>query len=123
LFDRLLAFDVQVDLSEGAQHAYSRFLKVKGEIEGSLPTRGGKRRELKEEDFSRKGAIFLREKSQFDYLVERPDSKDRAKAIIDAMTLIEEDYESLDPHTSAGTSWSPSRLCRRRPPPYAAKWR
>jgi type I restriction enzyme M protein len=77
------------------RHAYSRFLKVKGEIEAGLPTRGGKRRELTKEDFSRKGAIFLREKSQFDYLVERPDSEDRAKAIIDAMTLIEEDYESL----------------------------
>jgi type I restriction enzyme M protein len=77
------------------RHAYGRFVKVKGEIEASLPTRGGKRRALTKEDFSRKGAIFLREKSQFDYLVERPDSEDRAKAIIDAMTLIEEDYESL----------------------------
>ena len=77
------------------RHAYSRFLRVKAEIENSLPSRGGKRRELTKEDFSRKGAIFLREKSQFDYLVERPDSEDRAKAIIDAMTLIEEDYDSL----------------------------
>ena len=77
------------------RHAYSRFLRVKDEIEATLPTRGGKRRELTKEDFSRKGAIFLREKSQFDYLVERPDSEDRAKTIIDAMTLIEGDYESL----------------------------
>jgi len=77
------------------RHGYSRFLKVKAEIENSLPSRGGKRRELTKEDFSRKGAIFLRQKSQFDYLVERPDSEDRAKAIIDAMTLIEEDYDSL----------------------------
>lgn len=78
------------------RHAYSRFLRVKGEIEESLPSRGGKRRELTKEDFSRKGAIFLREKSQFDYLVERPDSEDRAKAVIDAMTLIESDYQSLN---------------------------
>jgi type I restriction enzyme M protein len=77
------------------RHAYSRFLRVKGEIEESLPSRGGKRRELTKEDFSRKGAIFLREKSQFDYLVERPDSEDRAKAVIEAMTLIEGDYQSL----------------------------
>jgi hypothetical protein len=76
------------------RHAYSRFLKVKGDIEGNLPTRGGKRRELTKEDFSRKGAIFLREKAQFDYLVSLPDGQDRAKAIIDAMTSIEEDYES-----------------------------
>src|ERR1700730_13421086 len=77
------------------RHAYSRFLRVKSEIEANLPTRGGKKRELTKEDFSRKGAIFLREKAQFDYLVERPDGEDRAKAVIDAMTLIEEDYQSL----------------------------
>jgi type I restriction enzyme M protein len=77
------------------RHAYSRFLRVKEEIEGSLPSRGGKRRDLTKEDFSRKGAIFIREKAQFDYLVERPDSEDRAKAVINAMTLIEGDYDSL----------------------------
>ena len=68
---------------------------MKGEIEGSLPTRGGKKRELTKEDFSQKGAIFLRAKSQFDYLVELPDGVDRAKAIIEAMTLIEDDYQTL----------------------------
>lgn len=77
------------------RHAYSRFLRVKNEIEADLPTRGGKKRELTKEDFSRKGAIFLRDKAQFDYLVERPDGEDRAKAIINAMTSIEEDYQSL----------------------------
>jgi len=77
------------------RHAYSRFLRVKEEIEGTLPSRGGKRRDLTKEDFSRKGAIFLREKSQFDHLVEMPDSEDRAKAIITAMSLIEDDYQSL----------------------------
>jgi type I restriction enzyme M protein len=77
------------------RHAYSRFLRVRTEVEDSLPSRGGKRRELTKEDFSRKGAIFLREKAQFDYLVDRPDGADRAKAVIDAMTLIEGDYQSL----------------------------
>jgi type I restriction enzyme M protein len=77
------------------RHAYSRFLRVKSEIEANLPTRGGKKRELTKADFSRKGAIFLRDKAQFDYLVERPDGEDRAKAIIDAMSSIEEDYQSL----------------------------
>jgi type I restriction enzyme M protein len=77
------------------RHAYSRFLRVKSEIEVNLPTRGGKKRELTKEDFSRKGAIFLRDKAQFEYLVERPDGEDRAKAIINAMTSIEEDYQSL----------------------------
>jgi type I restriction enzyme M protein len=77
------------------RHAYSRFLKVRAEIEGTLPTRGGKRRELTKEDFSRKGAIFLRQKAEFDYLVGLPDAQDRAKVIIDAMTSIENDYDSL----------------------------
>jgi type I restriction enzyme M protein len=77
------------------RHAYSRFLRVKGEIEANLPVRAGKKRDLSKEDFSQKGAIFLREKSQFDYLVGLPDGADRAKAIIEAMTLIEEDYASL----------------------------
>src|ERR1700733_11639828 len=51
------------------RHAYSRFLRVKGEVEADLPTRAGKKRELTKEDFSRKGAIFLREKARFEYLV------------------------------------------------------
>lgn len=77
------------------RHAYSRFLAVKDEIVQSLPTRGGRPRALAKEDFSRKSAIFLREIAQFDYLVALKDSDDRARAIIDAMESIEEDYESL----------------------------
>lgn len=77
------------------RHAYSRFLSVKDEIVSSLPKRGGKTRELTKEDFSQKGAIFLQEKAQFDYLVSLTDSDDRARAIIDAMESIEADYESL----------------------------
>jgi type I restriction enzyme M protein len=77
------------------RHAYSRFLKVRDDIEAKLPVRGGKKREIAKEDFSQKGAIFLRPHSQFDYLVGLPDGADRAKAIIEAMTLIEEDYTSL----------------------------
>lgn len=77
------------------RHAYSRFLGVKDAIVGGLPTRGGKTRPLAKEDFSQKGAIFLRPKAQFDTLVALPDSSDRAKAIIDAMESIEADYENL----------------------------
>ena len=77
------------------RHAYSRFLKVKGEVEKSLPKRGGQTRALTKEDFSSKGAIFLREKSQFDTLASLPDGADRAKAVIDAMSAIEDDYDSL----------------------------
>ena len=77
------------------RHAFSRFLSVKPQIEASLPSRGGVTRSLTKEDFSSKGAIFLREKAQFDYLVNLTDADDRAQAIIDAMESIEDDYDSL----------------------------
>ena len=77
------------------RHAYSRYLTVKKDIEDSLPTRGGVKRKLTKEDFSRKSAIFLEPSAQFDYLVSLPDSEDRAKAVIDAMESIERDYETL----------------------------
>jgi len=77
------------------RHAYSRYLSVKDSIEASLPSRGGVKRELTKEDFSKKSAIFLQPKAQFDYLVGLKDSEDRAKAIIDAMKSIEADYGTL----------------------------
>ena len=77
------------------RHAYSRYLAVKDDIEASLPKRGGQTRPLMKEDFSRKSAIFLKPEAQFDYLVELPDSADRAQAVIAAMEAIEADYETL----------------------------
>ncbi len=76
-------------------HAYSRYLAVKGEILADLPKRSGKARELTKEDFSQKGAIYLRPLAEFDYLVSLTDSQDRAKAIINAMESIEKDYGTL----------------------------
>lgn len=77
------------------RHAYSRYLAVKPQIEAVLPSRGGVTRPLTKEDFSSKGAIYLQEKAQFDYLVNLTDADDRAQAIIDAMEAIEADYETL----------------------------
>ena len=77
------------------RHAYSRFLAVKDELEKNLPSRGGKKRELTKNDFSGKGAIYLCQEAQFDYLVGLPDGTDRAAAIIAAMESIESDYETL----------------------------
>ncbi len=77
------------------RHAYSRYLAVKDGIEANLPKRGGKARPLTKEDFSQKGAIFLRTKAQFDSLVALTDSDDRARAIIEAMESIEKDYKNL----------------------------
>ena len=77
------------------RHAFSRYLAVKPGIEASLPSRGGVTRPLTKEDFTSKGAIFLQEKAQFEYLVNLTDADDRAQAIIDSMEAIEEDYETL----------------------------
>ena len=66
------------------RHAYSRYLTAREEIEPTLPSRGGKRRALTKEDFSRRSAIFLNPEAQFDHLVALPDGADRAKAIMDA---------------------------------------
>ncbi|MCK0154613.1 type I restriction-modification system subunit M [Alcanivorax sp. S6407] len=77
------------------RHAYSRFLKVRAEIEKTLPSRGGKTRALTKEDFSQKGSIFLQEHAQFDHLVALSDADDRAEAIIEAMESIEKDYTGL----------------------------
>lgn len=77
------------------RHAYSRYLAVKDSIEAGLPSRGGVKRSLTKEDFSKKSTIFLQPKTQFDYLVGLKDSDDRAKAIINAMESIETDYETL----------------------------
>lgn len=78
------------------RHAYSRFLRVRAEIEPTLPSRGGQTRALTKEDFSGRGAIYLQAAAQFDHLASLPDSADRAKAIIDAMESIEADYTSLE---------------------------
>lgn len=78
------------------RHAYSRFLKVKADIEETLPSRSGVKRALTKEDFSQRGSIFLRPEAQFDHLVAIPDGGDRAGAIIAAMESIEADYLSLD---------------------------
>jgi type I restriction enzyme M protein len=77
------------------RYAWSRYLAVKDDVEKSLPSRGGKRRPATKEDFSKRGAILLQPKAQFDTLVALPDSADRAQAIIDAMESIEADYEGL----------------------------
>lgn len=77
------------------RHAYSRYLAVKEEIVATLPSRGGKTRALTKEDFSQKSAIFLQEDAQFDSLIALTDADNRAEAIINAMTSIENDYVNL----------------------------
>ncbi|MCR9257687.1 MAG: SAM-dependent methyltransferase [Alphaproteobacteria bacterium] len=77
------------------RHAYSRFLKVRDEIVPTLPSRGGKTRDLTKADFSSRSAIFLRPEAQFDTLVSLPEGQSASAAVVRAMETIEEDYESL----------------------------
>lgn len=77
------------------RHAYSRYLAVKDEIVATLPSRGGKTRDLTKEDFSKKTAIYLKPEAQFDYLIALTDADNRAEAIIYAMESIEADYTNL----------------------------
>src|ERR1035438_6094042 len=77
------------------RHAYSRFLAVKPALEASLPSRGGVKRALTKEDFSQKGAIFLRPMAQFDYFVAKAGDPGLPQIVIGAMESIEADYETL----------------------------
>ncbi|MGI9256638.1 MAG: N-6 DNA methylase [Salinispira sp.] len=77
------------------RHAYSRFLKIQGEIVTTLPSRAGKRREPIIDDFTQRSALYLQKQAQFPHLVALPSEKDRAQAIVEAMESIETDYESL----------------------------
>lgn len=77
------------------RHAYGRYLLERDAVMAKLPARGGKKREVTKEDFSGKGAIFLRPEAQYDYLSSLPDGENRAQKIIDAMESIESDYETL----------------------------
>ncbi|HEY5123185.1 MAG TPA: class I SAM-dependent DNA methyltransferase [Ignavibacteria bacterium] len=78
------------------RHAFNRFEKVKIEIEKNLPIHPqlGKKPIIKE-DFLEKSAIFLPEKSRFDYLASLPESSEIGDSIDEAMKAIEEEYPNL----------------------------
>jgi type I restriction enzyme M protein len=77
------------------RHAYNRFTTVNDDIGKDMPKRGGVARPLTKEDFLRRGSLFLRKESQFNYLLELETGKDVGSAINKAMELIENDYENL----------------------------
>lgn len=72
------------------RHATNRFNAVKAEIEKNLPSRGGKKRPITQDDFKGKSAIFLPEEAQYQYLLNLPEKKDIGTAINEAMKAIEE---------------------------------
>ncbi|MFM7458673.1 MAG: type I restriction-modification system subunit M N-terminal domain-containing protein, partial [bacterium] len=61
------------------RHAYSRFLKIRSEIEASLPSRAGQTRPVTKEDFSGRSAIFLPQEAQFIELVNSPNDEKLAE--------------------------------------------
>ena len=77
------------------RHAFSRFQRARDEIIPTLPSRGGIVRELRKEDFSSRGAIFLQTHAQFDYLMSLPEGQSASAQLIAAMESIEGDYETL----------------------------
>lgn len=77
------------------RHATNRFLAVKAEVEPTLPMRGGVRAPLRKEHFQGRSAIFLPEKAQYDALAALPEGANVGQAIVEAMKLIEAEYEAL----------------------------
>ncbi len=78
------------------RHAYNRYLKVKVEVEKSLPSHPQRgKRALTKKDFEEQNSMFLPDQAQFDYLVSLPESADIGEAIDNAMKLIEDEYENL----------------------------
>ena len=65
------------------RHAYSRYLKVKEQVEASLPTRGGKTRPLTKEDFAQKGSIFLTRPTMAHYMRTREELRARTNDLFD----------------------------------------
>lgn len=79
------------------RYAQNKFEEAKEGIAKNIPInpRTGEKRAITKDDFIGAGAMYLREKSQFDFLVNLPESADIADAVNEAMRLIEADYKDL----------------------------
>ena len=80
------------------RYAQNKFEEAKKQIEESLSInpRTNQKRDVTKNDFLGAGAMYLQEKSQFDYLVNLPESQDIAESVNNAMRLIEADYKDLE---------------------------
>ena len=77
------------------RHATNRFDRVHEEIKKSLPSRGGKTRDVNAGDFASEGAIFLPKKARYDYLADLSEDEDIGKAIKEAMEAVEAEAPKL----------------------------
>ncbi len=77
--------------------AGNRFDEALKHIEENLPInpRTQQKRAISKEDFLGVGAIYLQEKSKYDYLAHLPEEQNINEAVNEAMRLVEEDYEDL----------------------------
>lgn len=80
------------------RYAQNKFEEAKKQAEEKLPInpRTNQKVELTKDRIKAEGAMYLQEKSQFDYLVNLPESEDIAEAVNNAMRLIEADYKDLE---------------------------
>lgn len=80
------------------RYAQNRFEEAKKQIKENLPInpRTNKKRKVTKNDFLGAGAMCLQDKSQFEYLVNLPESQNIAEAVNNAMRLIEIDYKDLE---------------------------
>jgi type I restriction enzyme M protein len=77
------------------RHAHIRFAAATKHVEESLSTRGGQKRVATKDDYTKRRSIYLREESQYDYLLNLKGEDSIGQAINNAMDLIEKDYASL----------------------------
>lgn len=77
------------------RHATNRFQVVKAEVEPTLPLRGGIRAPMRKEHFQGRSAIFLPDEAQYDWLASRPEGVNIGQLLVEAMKLIEGEYEAL----------------------------
>ncbi len=78
------------------RYAQNKFEEAKKQIEANLPVSPRGKRELSKNDFLGAGAMYLQDKSQFDYLASLPEKQDIAEEVNNAMRLIEADYNDLE---------------------------
>ena len=78
------------------RHAFNRFTKAKVEIEKELPVHPQRgTRPITKDDFTKAKALFLPEKSTWDYLSGLPEGKDIGLELDEAMREIEREHEYL----------------------------
>jgi len=77
------------------RQASTRFNAVTKEVEDSLPSRGGQKRQSAKDDYTKRRSIFLRKESKYEFLASLKGEENLGEALNKAMDLIEADYNGL----------------------------